>query len=81
MGRVALAVSLIAVLLCATIWLALLGAPLGVAGLLLGSKAVRDARRDGRRTPSGVVAIVLSVLAVLSLPFLGWACNSGMSCV
>ncbi|MEJ7715669.1 MAG: hypothetical protein WKF40_08230 [Thermoleophilaceae bacterium] len=67
--------------LCATIWLSLLGAPLGVVGLLLGVKAVRDARRDGRRTVSGWVAIVLSALAVLSLPFLGWACNSWLICV
>ena len=81
MGRVALVVSLIAVVLCATIWLSLLGAPLGVVGLVLGVKAVRDARREERRTVSGWVAIVLSTIAVLSLPFLWWACSSWLSCV
>jgi len=33
MGKLALAISVVAVLLCATIWLSLLGAPLGLVGL------------------------------------------------
>ena len=81
MGRIAFVVSLVALVLCATVWLSLLGAPLGVVGLLLGVKAVHDARRDGRRTIAGGAAIVLSALAVLSLPLLWWACNSWLSCV
>ena len=81
MGKGALAVSLIAVALSATVWLSLIGAPLGVAGLVLGGLAIKRARRDGRKTTMGWVAIGLSTLAVLALPFFGWACNSWLTCV
>jgi hypothetical protein len=81
LGPIALGVSILAVALCVTIWLSLLGAPLGLVGLVLGFMAVRKERRAGRTSRSGVAAIVLSALAVLSLPFLAVACNSGLSCV
>jgi hypothetical protein len=81
MGKLALAISVVAVLLCATIWLSLLGAPLGLVGLVLGVLAVRRGRRGGSTSRTGVAAIMLSALAMLSLPFLGWACSSWASCV
>lgn len=81
MGKIALVVSLLAVALCATIWLSLLGGPLGLLGLGLGIAAVRTARRAGTRSRSGIAAIALSALAVLSLPFLYVSCSTWLSCV
>jgi Na+/H+-dicarboxylate symporter len=80
-GALALGVAVAAVALCVTIWLALIGAPLGLVGLFLGIRALRHERRAGRTGGLAIAAVVLSALAVLSLPFLGVACNSGLTCV
>ncbi len=80
-GLAALVVSVVAALLSATIWLSLLGAPLGLVGLALAFVALRRARASGRRSWTGGVAAALSALAALALPFFLWACNSWLSCV
>ena len=80
-ARLALAVSILAVLLSATVWLSFLGAPLGLVGLGLGLWAIRGARTRGTRSGMGLAAVVLSALAVVALPFFLVACNEGLSCV
>ena len=80
-GPAALAIGLIAALLSATIWLSLLGAPVGVGGLVLGVLAIRAARKGGARSWTGIAGAVLSALAVLALPFFYWSCNAWMTCV
>ena len=80
LAKVALGISLLAVALCATIWLSLLGAPLGALSGALGLVAVRRGRRAGQTTRLAVAAVVLSALAILSVPVLSVACSS-LSCV
>lgn len=80
-GLIALALSILAVWLCATIWLGLVGGPLGLVSGVLGLRAVRTARQHGARSVIGAVAVVLSALAVASVVFFGLACNVWLTCV
>ena len=82
MPLVALVLSIVAVLLSATIWLSFAGAPLGVVSLLLGLLALRAARRRGERSRAAIAAVVLSLVAIAALPVLLAVCNGGgVSCV
>jgi hypothetical protein len=78
---IALAVSLIAVLLSATIWGSFVGAPLGLVAAVLALLALRGARARGERSRVAVAALVLACLAVLALPFFLVACIGGLECV
>ena len=81
LGPAALAVSLVALLLSATIWLSFAGAPLGLVGIALALLALRGSRARGRASKTAGVALVLSALAVLALPAFLVACSGGLECV
>lgn len=76
MKFVALALSILAVLCSATIWGVFVGAPLGVLSGILALLALRRARRRGEGAGVAITALVLSVLAILSLPGVYAVCSN-----
>ena len=81
LGLLALVVSLFAAVLAYSIWLSAFGAVVGLAGVVIGVAAVRDARRRRKRPWAGATAIVLSTLAILAFPSWYVLCSDTLSCV